>query len=135
MALFQWRDEYSMKVASIDAQHCKLVEMLNALHDGMASGTGKEKLAPLLDGLIQYTATHFAHEEDYFAKYAYPEAEKHTEEHQKLVKQVLSFKEKFDAGRANINMELMIFLKDWLIHHILGSDKAYSKHLVERGAK
>jgi hemerythrin len=135
MALFQWRDEYSMKVPSIDVQHQKLVEMLNALHDGMVSGTGREKLAPLLEGLVQYTATHFAHEEDYFAKYSYPDADKHTLEHKKLVQQVLGFKEKFDAGRANINMELMVFLKDWLIHHILGSDKGYSQHLVERGAK
>lgn len=135
MALFQWREEYSMKVPSIDIQHRKLVEMLNTLHDGMVSGTGKEKLAPLLDGLVQYTATHFAHEENYFAKYEYPDAEKHTLQHQQLVQQVLGFKEKFDSGSANINMELMIFLKDWLIHHILGSDKAYSQHLVERGAK
>jgi hemerythrin len=135
MALFQWRDEYSMKVPSIDVQHHKLVDMLNALHDGMVSGTGKEKLAPLLDGLIQYTATHFAHEEEYFAQYAYPDAEAHTLEHKKLVQQVLAFKEKFDSGRANLNMELMIFLKDWLIHHILGSDKGYSRHFVERGAK
>jgi hemerythrin len=135
MALFQWRDEFSMKVPSIDAQHRKLVEMLNSLHDGMLSGTTKEKLAPLLNGLIEYTATHFAHEEEYFATYQYPDAQKHTQEHQKLVKQVLDFKEKFDSGRASINMELMVFLKDWLLKHILGSDKGYSKHFVEHGAK
>jgi hemerythrin len=29
----------------------------------------------------------------------------------------------------------MRFLKDWLIQHILGSDKAYSNYLVERGVR
>ena len=101
----------------------------------MVSGTAKEKMDPLLDGLIEYTATHFAHEEEYFATYQYPDAEMHTQEHKKLVKDVLDFKEKFDSGRASINMELMTFLKDWLLQHILGSDKAYSQHFVERGAK
>lgn len=135
MALFQWRDEFSMKVPSIDAQHRKLVDMLNELHDGMVSGQAKEKMAPLLEGLIEYTATHFAHEEEYFAAYQYPDAEPHTQEHRDLVRQVLDFKGQFDSGRASINMELMVFLKDWLLRHILGSDKAYSQHFVMHGAK
>jgi hemerythrin len=135
MALFPWRDEYSMKVPSIDVQHHKLVDMLNALHDGMMAGTGREKLGSLLGGLIDYTASHFAHEEEYFELYQYPDAKKHTQEHRDLTKQVLAFKEKFESGRANLTMELMMFLKNWLIQHILGSDKAYSGHFVERGAK
>ena len=135
MALFTWRDDYSVKVPSIDAQHQKLVDMLNGLHDGMVSGTSSERLAPLLNGLIDYTATHFAREEELFAQHGYPDSAKHTQEHQALVKQVLDFKDKFEKGRSSINMELMMFLKNWLIKHILGSDKAYSSHLVEHGAK
>lgn len=135
VATFQWRDEFSMNVPSIDAQHHELVDMLNSLREGLVSGTAEEKLAPLLNELIEYTATHFAHEEAYFATYQYPDAAKHTLEHQELVKQVLDFKEKLDAGRASINIELMVFLKAWLLQHILESDKAYSKHFVERGAE
>ena len=89
----------------------------------------------MLGGLIEYTATHFAHEEELFAQYSYPDSVKHTQEHQDLVKKVLDFKDKYEKGRSSINMELMMFLKNWLIHHILGSDKSYSAHLVERGAK
>jgi hemerythrin len=135
MALFAWRDDYSVKVPSIDVQHHKLVDMLNGLHDGMVSGTSRERLAPLLGGLIEYTATHFAHEEELFAQYGYPDSAKHTQEHQDLVKKVLDFKGKFDKGSSSLTMELMMFLKNWLLEHILGSDKAYSAHLVERGAK
>jgi len=109
--------------------------MLNGLHDGMVSGTSRERLAPLLGGLIEYTATHFAHEEELFAQYGYPDSAKHTQEHQDLVKKVLDFKGKFDKGSSSLTMELMMFLKNWLLEHILGSDKAYSAHLVERGAK
>lgn len=133
MALFEWRDDYSVKVPSIDTQHRKLVAMLNELHDGMVGGSGTAHLGGLLVGLVEYTAQHFAYEEKLFAEHGYPESERHIEEHQRLVTQVLDFKTKFEAGQASINMQLMKFLKDWLIKHILGSDKAYSAHLVERG--
>lgn len=135
MALFQWREDYSVKIPSIDVQHKRLVEMLNQLNDGMASGTGHAQLATLLDGLVDYTAKHFAYEEKLFAQHAFPGSAEHTAEHARLVEQVLDFKRRFEAGQASINMQLMKFLKDWLINHILGSDKGYSAHLVERGVK
>lgn len=133
--LFQWSDDYSVKVPSIDAQHQRLVAMLNDLHDGMSSGHGAEVLTPILAGLIDYTAQHFAHEETLFAQYGYPDAAEHIAEHRQLVAQVLAFKAKVESKQATINMELMRFLKDWLIKHILGSDMRYSALLVERRAQ
>jgi hemerythrin-like metal-binding protein len=135
MALFDWRDDYSVKVPSIDAQHQQLVAILNQLHEGMTSGTGTERMSALLASLVDYTAKHFAYEEALFAEHGYPGTQAHVDEHKRLVTQVLEFKRKFELGEASINMQLMKFLKDWLIKHILGSDKAYSSHLVERGVK
>ncbi|MFO0726288.1 MAG: bacteriohemerythrin [Myxococcota bacterium] len=132
MALFEWSDDYSVKVASIDAQHKVLVGMLNELHDGMSRGSGNDHLSAVLSGLIQYTAQHFAHEEALFAEHGFEDAEEHIAEHQRLVKQVLEFQKKFDAKQASLNMELMRFLKDWLIKHILGSDMKYAALFVEK---
>ena len=130
MALFEWSDDYSVGVPSLDQEHKELVGMLNALHDAMAQGLGQEHLGEILDGLVAYTAKHFAHEEELFATYHYSETEQHIAEHQLLVSQVMEFQVKFKEKRASVNMELMRFLKDWLIGHILGSDKRYSELLV-----
>lgn len=135
MALFEWRDDYSVKIPSIDAQHQRLVAILNELHESMVSGHGAERLRAVLGELVAYTAEHFAYEEALFAEHGYPNAAAHTAEHQRLVEQVLEFKRKYEGGQAAINMALMKFLKDWLIKHILGSDKAYGGHLVERGVR
>ena len=62
-------------------------------------------------------------------------AEEHAQEHRRLEAKVLEFKAKYAAKEVSVNMELMKFLKDWLIKHILGSDRAYSAFLVERGVK
>jgi len=135
MTLFEWRDEYSVKIATIDAQHLRLVSILNAMHDGMTSGTGVERLGPLLDELVEYTVKHFAFEERLFAEHGYAQAEEHAQEHRRLEAKVLEFKAKYEAKQVSMNMELMRFLKDWLIKHILGSDRAYSAYLVDRGVE
>lgn len=135
MTLFAWSDDYSVKIPSIDAQHHKLVDMLNSLHEGMTAGKGSETLERLLIDLVDYTVHHFAYEEKLFAEHGYPLAAEHSEEHKNLVAQVLEFKQRYDTGSAQINMQVMRFLKDWLIKHILGSDKGYSNFLVERGVK
>jgi hemerythrin len=132
MTLFQWSDDYSVKVPSIDAQHQMLVRMLNDLHDGMAKGTSPEQLRQILSGLIDYTAKHFAYEERLFAEHGFPEAAEHIAEHAHLVGQVLAFQQKLESKQVSLNMELMRFLKDWLIKHILGSDKKYSALFVEK---
>lgn len=133
--MFEWSDDYSMKIPSIDAQHKKLVQMLNDLYAGMMTNASRETVAATLSGLTEYTVTHFAYEEKLFAEHDYAHTEAHIKEHRALVDAVVAFKTKFDAGEASINMELMNFLKDWLIKHILGSDKRYSKYLRDRGVK
>jgi len=133
--MFEWSEDYSMKIPSIDAQHKKLVAMLNDLYAGMMTNASREAASATLAGLTEYTLTHFAYEEKLFREYGFPHTEAHEKEHQALVQAVVEFKARFDAGEASINMELMNFLKDWLIKHILGSDKRYSKFLRERGVK
>lgn len=135
MVMFEWTDDYSMKIPSIDAQHRKLVAMLNELYAGMMSNASQEAAAATLQGLTDYTVTHFAYEEKLFAEHGFPETDAHVQEHKALVNAVLDFKRKFEAGEASINMELMNFLKDWLIKHILGSDKRYSRFLIEKGVQ
>lgn len=135
MPLFRWRDEYSMQIPSVDVQHRGLVDTLNRLHQSMVSGASGADLAPILGTLVEYTRLHFAHEEHLFAQYGYPAAAAHTAEHQRLVQEVEAFVARYHVGSATLGMELTRFLKDWLLHHILESDAAYSAFLVERGAR
>ncbi len=135
MPLMDWSDDFSVGIESIDNQHKKLVNMLNALYDSMQSGEGNEMLGKVLGGLAAYTVNHFKYEEDLFAQHGYPGTAEHKKQHDDLLAQVTDLKNKFDAGSATLSMEVMKFLKDWLITHIQGSDKAYSAFLIEKGVK
>lgn len=130
-----WNNNLSVQIKQIDDQHKKLVGMVNELHRAMKSKKSNAVMGGILDRLIEYTATHFATEEKLFAKYGYPEEKPHVEMHKKLVAQALDIQKKFKAGNALISMELMDFLKDWLVNHIQKTDMKYSSFLRGHGVK
>jgi hemerythrin len=135
MALLDWNESYSVGVAVFDGQHKKLFALVNDLNDGMKAGKGKEALGKVLDGLISYTATHFAAEEKMMNEHQYLQAFAHKSEHDKLVKQVLKLQEDYKAGKAMLSLEMMSFLKDWLYNHIMGTDKKYGVFFNGKGIK
>jgi len=133
MALLIWSPGYSVGIKEIDSQHMKLVDMINNLHDGMKSGKGKEALENIFNELVSYTTFHFAHEEQLFQKYNYPETITHKRQHTDLVEQVLAYKTSYESGKSLLSMDIMNFLKDWLLKHIAGTDKKYTAFLNSKG--
>jgi len=133
MAMITWDDKYSVGVSEIDAQHKQLISMINRLHDAMLAGKSKEILGGILNGLIDYTGSHFKTEEVFFDKFAYPGTLYHVKEHRDFVSTVTNFKTKYDAGSASFSIELMTFLSDWLKKHISVSDKKYGPFLNAKG--
>ena len=135
MGIFDWKEEYSVKIKEIDNQHKILVEMVNEMHDAMTQGKGKEVLGPILEELIQYTKTHFANEERLMEKYDYPDFAPHRNKHKKMTAKVLSLQEDYQQGKFQLSFEVSKFLQDWLTKHILGTDMKYSDFLISRGAE
>ena len=133
MALINWSDEYSVKVKEIDQQHKKLIALINELHESMRAGNSKNVIKKILDELVEYTVYHFGFEEKLFAKYGYPETKVHMRYHTDLIEQLKEFLKKYESGSTIISIELMNFLKDWLVNHIMKSDKNYSAFLNSKG--
>ncbi len=116
-------------------KHQKLVDMINQLHELMKVGQGKDVMGPVLDDLIKYAAMHFSTEEKCFDRFGYEGTAAHKAEHKKFVDKVLEFQKDFKKGNTTITLDVMNFLKDWLINHIKGTDKKYTKCFNEHGLK
>lgn len=132
MPLIEWRDNLSVNIREVDVQHKKLIAMLNELHDAMMKGKGREVLNNILNGMAEYTVTHFATEERLMREYNYPGYVKHKYEHDQFVKKVYEFKEKLGKGQIS-TIEVLNYLSNWLKTHILGSDKKIGEYLTARG--
>ncbi|HTS50970.1 MAG TPA: bacteriohemerythrin [Bryobacteraceae bacterium] len=134
MSLFQWDESYSVGHSEIDTQHKRLFQLAEEMHAAMAAGKGKQMLSQTLTNLINYTKGHFSSEERLMKRYNYPEYPQHKVEHDKLTAQVLAFQSDFNAGRAMLSIDLMLFIKNWLTHHIGQIDKKVASYIKGKAA-
>ena len=133
--LFEWRDEYSVKVGVIDEQHRHIFQLLNRLHEAVLLEQGRAALGSLLDELIVYLRWHFAAEELLMQAFAFPEALGHELEHEHQLRVLLEFREQFGGGGESMVPTLLEYLGSWLIRHIVTTDRHYCAFFAERGAR
>ena len=132
-SLLRWSESLSVGLDSIDSQHKTLIDLINELYKQMKSGATKDAIGEALGKLIDYTGSHFKYEEELFAQYKYPEQASHKELHHKMVSQVVDFQKQFKEEGKDISIELMEFLKEWLLNHIKKTDMKYSSFLQSKG--
>ena len=123
--LFQWQDSYYLQVDAMDDEHIVLVEKINTLAERLSHNNLENILHSFTD-LASYTAIHFENEEKYMRSIRYPDLEIHQNIHAKLLKQVGDYAEKLKSKELD-SSELMTFLNDWLLKHILGVDMKYAR--------
>ena len=125
----QWTPKLDLHVAMVDRQHRLLVDYINELYTAMAHNRTSEDLQAILRKLRDYTATHFADEEKLFTATAYLGAAEHMKIHRKFVAKLDEVEEQLKSGTATVSMDLLTFLKDWLVQHIMGTDPTYLPYL------
>jgi hemerythrin len=128
-----WSDNLSVKVNEIDAQHKRLLELLNQMHEAMTQGKGRDIMGKTLGGLIDYTRTHFADEERLMTTHKYPAYAAHKAEHDELMQKVLTLQSQYLLGTGALTLEVMRFLQDWLATHIQKTDRQLGHFLHSKG--
>jgi hemerythrin len=130
--MFEWKNSYSVGIASIDAQHQTLFAIGNELYNAMSTGQARSALNKILERLVQYTKSHFAHEERLMKLHDYPDFAAHKAQHDQLTAQVLQFQAELAGGRVTMSVQVLKFVKDWLVNHIQGTDRRYAPHLISQ---
>ena len=129
----EWKDEYSVGIDSIDRQHKKLIVLINSLQTAINYSAGSEYEQEALDELVDYTKTHFGYEEELMEKNGYPDFTTHRAEHELMISRVEQVIDEYRRNPESAMQNAVDFLRDWLINHINGTDKQYSKFLIDRG--
>lgn len=118
-----WIDRYNTGIAEIDTQHKQIVDYLNQLSEARIGGNDKA-VKDVIEGIVDYTLSHFAFEEALMVQAEYPVAQAHKSVHESFIKRVEKFQTRFKAGE-NISEEFYDVLKRWLVNHIQRDDAAY----------
>ena len=130
-----WKDNFSVKVPSIDQQHKKLVELINELYNKFYAGIDNEYLHKIFQELEDYAVYHFNYEEKFMKLHGFKGYAEHQKEHESFKEKIGVYKQNLDAGNTSDMIDLITFLKDWLLKHIMGTDQKYAGLFHEKGLK
>jgi len=125
-----WNKDYLIDVTEIDQEHAQIVEKYNELYTLMREGKGHEYYAELLAFLKSYVHEHFAHEEQLHEKHNYPLIHEHKNIHEGFKRTLTKIYENSSEKASDKELiRISLFIKQWLVHHILIEDKKFGDHI------
>lgn len=126
MSLIEWRKEFETGIPSVDHEHRELVDLINRLHEHMASGADQARVAEFLGEVFARIAAHFALEESIMRKHAYDEYEAHKAEHEKLLDEIRDI---MDGASTEYAGSLSTVVRDWFVNHFKSKDARLHRKL------
>ena len=125
--MITWSEAMSVGVPRLDSDHRVLIGLINHLDRATARRfETRMVVSEVLDALLAYTRFHFEREERVMEACDYPEIDSHRGEHAELTREVEDFIDRFQRDPVAVTHgEMLVFLTEWLNHHILLQDKAY----------
>lgn len=123
MSFMVWDDSLNTGIDVIDDQHKGIVGFINDLHDAATTGD-RDKVSTVLGGLINYTVSHFAFEEDMLEQHNYALIGAHKKVHEAFINRINKYKDDHDKGK-NVALALSGELQIWLSSHIKNEDADY----------
>lgn len=131
MPYIEWFDKLATGLEEVDNQHKKLVDIINELYDTLRKGLVGPNIDKIFHELVGYAIYHFDTEEELMNKHNYPGYAHHKEEHDRFKDIIKEFLEEKDYKRG-YSLDLLIFLRDWLVKHIIVVDKKMGAYICKK---
>ena len=122
-----WKDEYSIGMPLIDEQHKKLFEIVNRVQVLLSDKFISDKydgIIEIIHELKAYTVYHFKAEEEHMLKIGYKKLFSQKVAHNDFLEKMQSIDmDKIDNGHNEYLIEMLDFVCEWLVRHIVKEDK------------
>ena len=134
-----WNDSLMTGVPEIDEQHRILVHTLNEASEKLCGESSPEVLEAITQDLLGYALYHFETEELLMHDAGYEaeddaDARLHLAEHRDFSMQILMLRDRIKAGIPIPPHELLVFLNNWLVRHIMHTDMRLAAFILARRA-
>lgn len=125
--MYTFKDEFRTGIESIDQEHMKLFEIADRAYETLMDDFIPDKydyIVEILGELKDYAEFHFKNEEEYMMSIRYKKFISHKAEHVEFMDKIASYDlSEVDERQREVILELLEFLNDWLVHHIVENDK------------
>ena len=124
--MFQMEKKYKIGVPQIDEEHEKLFEIGERAYQLLKDPyviDKYDKIVEVIEELKAYTVYHFKDEENYMKSINYKRLFTQKIDHADFIRKINDVNlDKIDENQDEAIMEILTFLNDWLISHILDKD-------------
>ncbi|MBI4961375.1 MAG: bacteriohemerythrin [Desulfovibrio sp.] len=125
-----WKDSYESGNELIDSQHRELFSFSNELLAALLDEKPKDVCEKLISDLTAHVAKHFRDEDALFRAVRYPDADKHTQMHTRLVQGMDKLTARFHQDQVSVG-ELFGFLAvDVISQHMLEEDRKFFPYVT-----
>ena len=129
---YEWSESMSVGVPLLDSDQKALSQLINQLHNALEDKEESSVLDQIFESLVAYIELHFEREEQVMEVCGYPEISEHKAEHLCFTQNMHYMRDRYFSGEgAPVGRELLVYLKDWLNHHILIHDMAYKPYVED----
>ncbi len=130
-----WTDAMATDIAMVDEQHQRLLDIFNRIALAQAQDAARGAVIALLDELVDYTRYHFREEEKLMLKWTVDSKHRmmHLRAHESfrgfLRRAHVLLSERTADVAEDVVVDLLAFLAQWLLHHIMEVDKRMAREI------
>lgn len=117
-----WDESLSVGIDVIDEHHRYLFDLINDLYDVVINKLGAREVARLVKALDAYAKVHFRSEELMMTHYGYEGITRQKHQHHAFEAKICEFYEELHANPLVAQFDVLSYLRDWLVKHILIED-------------
>lgn len=129
MEHFRWKEDFSVNHVVLDRQHQVFLNTLNKIYSRLGTVDSFEVFENSIDTMQHYIEHHFAEEERICAAAGYPKLERQRQQHQFFRTRFNDLKNAYSHMSRKEFGNLLIFMRDWFLNHVLEEDRDYARYL------
>jgi len=123
---------YETGVIWQDFQHKQLIDLFEKIKKARSDEKEKDLYPYTTAFLAMYVNHHFSLEEEYMAKYDYPDTLVHTWEHTAFLKELKAFRKEHREYAPEAVDDLLVRMEKWISSHILENDQKLGKFILSK---
>lgn len=128
MITLEWDKKFEIGHARIDFEHRIFLDLIRSLSAAIEKGLEKEYVHRLMTEISLYAEFHFYSEETIMLTVAYPELDRHRQEHRQLLSEYRDHLYKYHQG-ATPGKDVVEFIFTWFALHTTQVDKRIAAYI------
>ncbi len=124
MALIEWKEEFKTGIASLDYEHCEMINLINRLYIDLVGDGSRENIVAFLGEVYARIAAHFALEESVMRERHYDGLPVHKLDHERLLDEIRDLMDSYEdsADDEEFRARFGARLKSWFVDHFREQD-------------